>query len=72
MGKLVSLSDLEFYVNLLEERREEVITDYDRMVVLLKEEFNIDTTVDQIYKIYEPTLEEDVLDLQIMYKNIME
>ncbi len=72
MGKLVNLSDLEFYINLLEEEREEVITDYDKMVVLLKEEYDIDTSVGQIAKIYEPTLEEDILDKQIMYKNIFE
>ena len=72
MGKLVNLSDLEFYINLLEEQRSEVITDYNKMVILLKEEFDIDTNVEQINLIYSPTIEEDSLDMQILYRNIME
>lgn len=72
MGKLVNLSDLEFYINLLEERKNEVITDYAKMVDLLKEEFDIDTSIQEINLIYSPTIEEDILDKQLLYRNIME
>lgn len=72
MGKLVNLQDLEFYVNLLEENLNEVITDYAKLVDLLKQEFDIDTTVRQIELMYSPNIEEDILDKQILYRNIME
>lgn len=72
MGKLVNLSDLEFYVNLMEENYNEVFTDHNRIVELLKKEFDIDTTIEQVRILYEPTIEEDSLDMQILYKNIFE
>jgi len=72
MGKLVNLQDLEFYVALLEENYSEVFTDYNIIVKLLKKEFDIDTTFKEVAKLYEPTFEEDSLDIQILYKNIFE
>ncbi len=69
--RIESLSELESYIFLLEDLYEEVITDYSRIVELLLKEFNISTNVHQIECLYEPTLEEDLIDTQLMLKNIM-
>ena len=42
------------------------------LVIDLKYEFNIDTTERQLAVMFDPTVEEETLDRQIMYNNIFE
>lgn len=69
--RMESLSELQMYVNLLEKQRNrEYNGDYNKLVKDLKYEFNIDTTVDQLQVLFDPTVEEEMLDRQITYNNI--
>lgn len=68
--KMETLDELQLYVNLLETQKNKKYTDYELLVKDLKYEFNIDVSLKQIRELYEPTVEEDSLDKQILYNNI--
>lgn len=67
-----SLDELQLYVNLLEQHKNKKYHDYQLLIKDLKYEFNITTSLGQVRELYEPTVEEDELDREIMYKNIFE
>ena len=66
-----NLSELQAYVFLLEDLNEKVYTDYEKLRKDLLIEFGVKVTIDEIRKLYEPTIEEDILDRTILYNNIM-
>lgn len=63
--KINELDELQMYVSLLEEINMKVYTDYNEIVKDLKYEYNITTTAEQISKLYQPRLEEDIEDLKL-------
>lgn len=69
MTKIHKLDELELYVMLLEETNSKVYTDYEELSKALKYEFNIDAPISQIAKLYEPTLDEETEDVELILKN---
>lgn len=68
--KINDLNDLEIYVFLLEDLYEEVLTDYKDIVKGLKEEFEIDISVEEVEKLYQPTIEEEIKDLELIHGHV--
>lgn len=69
--KIENLSELQLYINMLNKKYDKYLTKYDEIIKLLKEEFNIDTNNRQLDLLFSPTVEEDLLDLEQLYKNIL-
>ena len=65
-----TLSELQLYINLLEQSKGFIYSDYNKLIIDLKYEFNINVTMDELNRIYEPTLEEELLDKESLLKNI--
>jgi hypothetical protein len=65
-----NLSELQLYINLLQVQYNRILNDYEEIIKLLKLEFNIDCKIEDLNALYEPTVEEDVIDLELLYKNI--
>ncbi len=65
--KIKDLEELEMYVFLLEDLYQEVLTDYNEIVKGLKKEFEIETTTEEISRLYEPTINEEIEDLKLIY-----
>ena len=68
--KINDLNDLEIYVFLLEDLYEEVLTDYKDIVKGLKEEFEIDISVEEVEKLYQPTIEKEIKDLELIHGHV--
>lgn len=68
--KIKDLEELEMYVFLLEDLYQEVITEYSELVRLLNKEFNLDCTIKDIQEMYEPTVHESRIDLELQARNI--
>lgn len=64
------VSELELYVMLLQDDRKKVYTDHDELIKDLKYEFNINTTKEQLERMYSPTIEEDVEDIKLILSNV--
>jgi len=69
---VTNLSELQYYVNLLEDYHEKKYTDYELLKKDLLIEFGVRITIQEIHQMYEPTIEEDVEDMSILYRNIMQ
>lgn len=65
-----NLSELQLYINLLQVQYNRVLNDYEEIIKLLKLEFNIHCKISDLNALYEPTVEEDVKDLEVLYRNI--
>ena len=66
-----SLSELQFYVNLLEDFNDKKkYTDYNLLQKDLLIEFGIKTTRSELVELFEPTVEEMVKDIQIQLMNV--
>ena len=70
--EITNLSELQLYVNLLEDLHEKNYTNYELLKRDLLIEFGVRVTMEEIRELYEPTVEEEVLDRQILYNNIMQ
>lgn len=70
--KIEDITELELYINELKAHNKKVYLNSDELIKDLKYEFNITTTKEQIDKVYTPNLDENILDLQLIYKNIFE
>ncbi len=68
---ITNLSELQFYVNLLEDYHEKKYTNYELLRKDLLIEFGVRITIEEIHQLYEPTIEEEVEDISILYRNIM-
>lgn len=68
--KIETLSELQLYINLLEQQKNLVYSDYNKLIEDLKYEFNLNVTMDEINRVYEPTIEEELLDRELLLKNI--
>lgn len=68
--KIETLSELQLYINLLECQKNIKYSDYNKLIKDLKYEFNINVTIGEINRIYEPTVDEEVLDREWLLKNI--
>jgi predicted choloylglycine hydrolase len=70
MKKISVASEIEMYIFMLEEAKKKVYTNYEDLQKDLKSEFQIDVKITDIEKVYYPILEEEVEDLQLIYKNV--
>lgn len=68
--KTESLSELQLYINLLHQIYKRVYTNYNELIGKLKYEFNIDVSIEELRELYEPTIEEQQKDLELIYKNL--
>lgn len=68
--KVETLSELQLYVNLLEQDKGITYTDYNKLKEDLKYEFNINVTIDELNRLYDPTIDEERIDREILLKNI--
>lgn len=68
--KIETLSELQLYINLLEQTKGIIYSDYNKLIEDLKIEFNINVTMNEINRIYEPSIDEELLDREILLKNI--
>lgn len=65
-----TLSELQLYINLLQQDKNIVYTDNNKLIADLKKEFNITVTIDQLNKLYDPTIDEEIIDKQVLLRNI--
>ncbi len=65
-----SLSELQMYINFLEQFNNIVYTNHQKLIEDLKREFNINVTEEELNRIYEPTIDEEILDRSVLLKNI--
>ena len=68
--KVDSLSELQLYINLLQQTNKKIYSDYNELIKELKKEFNINVTIDDLNKLNEPTIEEELIDKELLLKNI--
>jgi hypothetical protein len=68
--RMQTLSELQLYINLLEQTKGIKYSDYNKLIEDLKYEFNVLTTIDELNRIYEPTIDEEILDASLLLKNI--
>lgn len=72
MSKLITnLSELQLYVNLLEDLNgKKKYTNYELLKKDLLIEFSVNVTIKQIRLLYEPTVEEEIRDREILLRNV--
>ena len=58
------------YINFIQVKYNKVYKDYNKIIGLLKSEFNIDASLQQLNELYEPNIEEETKDLEQLWKNI--
>ncbi len=68
--KVETLSELQLYINFLEQFNNIVYTNYGKLIEDLKREFNLIVTMDELNRLYEPTVDEEILDKETLLKNI--
>lgn len=66
------LSELQYYVNLLEDYHEKKYTNYELLEKDLLIEFGVRTSRQELNELFEPTIEEEIEDISILYRNIMQ
>ncbi len=64
------VSEIQMYIFMLEEQYKRMYTNYQALKDDLLKEFEIDVSLSDISKIYEPIMEEDSLDMQFILRNI--
>ena len=64
-----TLSELQLYINLLEQQNGKY-SDSNKLIKDLKYEFGIYVTIGELNRINEPTIEEDLIDVKELLKNI--
>ena len=72
MTKITNLSELQFYVNLLEDLNEKKYSDYELLEKDLLIELGIRVDRQKLNELFEPTVEEEERELSIMWRNIYE
>lgn len=72
MSKLVTnLSELQLYVNLLEDLHgKKKYTNYELLKKDLLIEFSVSVTIEEIRLLFEPTVEEEIRDREILLRNV--
>lgn len=68
--RITVVSEIQMYIFMLEETYKRIYTNYQSLKDDLLKEFEIDVSLSDISKIYEPTQEEDSLDMEFMLRNI--
>ena len=71
MKTITVVSEIQVYIFTLENHKKKIYKNYRELQEDLLKEFDIWVTERDLMKVYEPIVEEDVLDLQLMYNNIM-
>ncbi len=66
-----NLSELELYCKLVEDDSKVKLSDED-MVKMLKIEFNINVNINVLQRMREPFYEDEVLDKELIYRNVFE
>jgi len=64
-----SLSELQLYINLLEQSNGKY-SDFNELIKDLKSEFGIYVTINELNRINEPTIDDDIIDIRELLKNI--
>lgn len=70
MKTITNLSEIDLFIWMLMTLKDKFYSDALGIKVDLAKEFNIDVSVENINKIFEPTIEEDEEDLRIQYENV--
>lgn len=70
MKNNITLSELQFYVNLLEDYNEKKYSDYELLRRDLLIEFSIKVDRQQLNELFEPTITESEEDIKQMWKNV--
>lgn len=65
-----SLSELQLYINLLEDLNEKKYSDYELLRRDLLIEFGVKVDRQQLNVLFEPTIEESERDLKLMWNNV--
>ena len=68
--KSISLDELEFYIGLLKDFKKVKTTVYNEIIKACKEELNVDVTEEDLNRLYEPNVEEEIKDLELIHKNV--
>lgn len=68
--KIDNLSELQLYINFIQVKNNKIYKDYNEIISLLKLEFGVDTTIQQLNELFEPTMDEETRDLEQLWKNI--
>jgi len=63
----ISYNELIVYLDLINNLKPQ---SYEEILSILKSKFNVIITLDRLKLIYEPTLEEEILDLKLQYSNL--
>lgn len=69
---VTNLSELQYYVNLLEDYHERKYTNYELLRRDLLIEFGVKVSREEIQQMYEPTIDEEVEDMSILYRNVIQ
>ena len=64
-----SLSELQLYINLLEQTNGNY-SDSNKLIKDLKGEFGIYVTINELNRLNEPTIDDDFIDVRELLKNI--
>jgi len=68
---VTNLSELQAYVNILEDLHgKKKYTNYELLRKDLLIEFRLKIPIEQIRELFEPTVEEEILDREILLKNV--
>jgi hypothetical protein len=68
--KVANLSELQLYVNLINDLHETTVTNYKELKKQLLIEFGVDVEIKQLEQLYEPTVEEEIRDREILLRNV--
>lgn len=68
--KSITLEELEFYIGLLKDFGKIKSTVYEEIIKAGKKDLGIVITKADLDRLYEPTIEEDIKDLELIYKNV--
>lgn len=71
MNNISVISEIQVYIFTLEQQKRKFYSDFKELQDDLKKEFDIDVSINSLRAIYEPLIEEDQLDLSLLYNNIM-
>ncbi len=70
MRTITNLKEIEFYIDMLMYFKSKFYNDALGIKVDLAKEFDIEVSVEDINKVFEPTIIEDEEDLRIQYENV--
>lgn len=61
---------LHVYISIIQDYNKNLILSYNEYVRVIKRDFNYTATVEEVRLYFEPTIEEDIIDLQLQMNNL--